>query len=275
MCTSNSVAGASAPGHADSGSAAPQQPRSSRRKYFILLVAVLTVVVLVGACVRYRTHLYYWLIASSTDAPRFKPIPTREMPDTDIPDNWALYRTGQLELRLPQSLLARRLPLPKEVDADVFDDGHHHIKVLHPVEQGELQSVLDTASAQYPGKSPLTGPRFLAACYALGSDDFRWSMSPEEVRWHMLCLALSPGLRPTRGGHAETLFTKELDQVVLFADGYARINWEVPGEAAGVLFIVYKSDTEHNRQWVRAVCRSLKWAPRRDTAAQSESESHD
>ena len=62
-----------------------------------------------------------------------------------------------------------------------------------------------------PGRSTqFTLPVFRHTCYEAGSDEFSWSMTHDEVRWHAYRLTQRVKVTLVREGDAETLFANNL-----------------------------------------------------------------
>jgi hypothetical protein len=111
-----------------------------------------------------------------------------------------------------------------------------------------------------PQGQGLSRPRLRLTWWQTGSDDFRWSMSRSELRWHAWCIAMQRLGRPELDGWAETMFSSDFDGIVMFAASHlgATFDWQATHEAVAG-FIHFRDDSgKLDPQWVRCVCKSVK-----------------
>jgi len=141
-----------------------------------------------------------------------------------------------------------------------FHNGSKCMIVELPEDLRDQQNFLQTAAKLPPEGQGMSRPRLRLACCQASSGNFRWSMSPEEVRWHIWCIAMAGILRCYPDGRAETLCRDDLEGIVLLSgnERYATFDWEVKGKNVGA-YIHFKDDSGAlDATWVHCVCESVR-----------------
>jgi hypothetical protein len=94
-------------------------------------------------------------------------------------------------------------------------------------------------------------------CYQANSDDFRWSMTAKEVRWHVFLMTQKAVMRTASDRHIETLFRINLDAIACYRDHYATFQWQSSdGQHHGDMTLIDQGKLI-DPAWVRVVCRSI------------------
>lgn len=235
----------------------------------VALVAVLGVVSLIA--LHYRSHLLWRYEASRLGLQGVRAIPDRPMPDTPTPDGWLRCRVGGIEFSLPPELADNRAAQERGASFVTFQHDSRAVVVALPTGTSEFSGLLKTASELCPRSEPFTMPRLRRACYQASSDDFRWSMTPDEVRWLAFCITTSKLIRPKSDGYTESLLRQDLDGIIHFRGERAVFDWQSNGDTLGgyMHFIDHGDTADHT--WMRAVCQSL--AISKETEPQHEQQS--
>ncbi len=227
-----------------------------RRGIVIIALFVAGLGIMIRATSYYRIHLVWWYHASRTGLDRLEALPSRPMPESPLPDEWVRCRVGQMTFNLPPELAVNRkkgLHGPEVV----FRNGSRSVTVWPPEDARHFDEVLQIASQLCPQSRRYTIPRLSLACYQASSDDFRWSMTAKEVRWHVFLMTQKAVIRTASDRHIETLFRSNLDAIVCYRDHYATIQWHsTDGQHHGDMTLLDQSKPI-DPAWVRTVCRSI------------------
>lgn len=226
----------------------------------------MVVTVLVAGCTiaaaiafHYRVHLFWRYAESRLDLHDIEAVPNSPMPETAVPNGWVRCRVGCMEFSLPPEL-ARNMTSPGHDKSIVlFMHGSRKVIVASHT-TNEFSDLLREASELCPTSQQFTLPSFRLACYQASSDDFSWSMTLEEVRWHAFCITMSGLTRLQSGGHTETLFRRDLDGIAHFDGDRASFDWQCKdGMCAGYTHLIDFGE-KPDPTWIRAVCQSLRLA---------------
>jgi hypothetical protein len=241
---------------------ADSSSRILRRRWYhfsaqtIVLLTALFAVAL-GLIFYYRVHLWWWLCADRAQLSEVQAVPTGPMPDTPPPDDWLQCRVGSLAFKLPAAMTKDIEVAKTGAPIFVFRDGSRRIILDLP--RSENGDVLDILT-MHPQAKGVSLPRLRLACYQASSDDFRWSMSPEEVSWHAWCITACVLLRHGNDGYVETMFRDDLDGIAHFNDGDAAFDWQ-SSENGAWSFMSFRDFSGHlDPAWVRTVCQSLRFS---------------
>jgi hypothetical protein len=212
--------------------------------------------------VGYRSHLA-WVIARAVDK-RFadvRPIPVRSMPFADVPQDWVHCRFGSLEFALPPELAKN--PEAPMTDAPLlgFYDKSRSIAVHLPTASQQSAEFFKTDLKSPPQGQGLSLVRLSLACREANPEDFRWTMSPNEVHWLAWRITIGHVIRLQSVERAETLFRDDLEAVAYFLGKRAVLDWQAKDRDIGgyIHFMHRASDGPIDPNWVRAVCHSLKF----------------
>lgn len=219
---------------------------------FVVLLAVVA-----GIVFHYRLHFLWLYSARRLDLYDVHAIACGDMPETSIPDNWVQCYFGGMELSLPPDLAENKLS-PDGSVASRFSHGLSDLGVGPPKLMPDLSQYLNAASKLSPMPRRFTLIEFRLACFEADADNFRWSMTPEEVVWHTFCATNSKLIIHPREGRVETLFRDDIEGLLHFFSDRADFQWQTnDGKFGGFLFFRDRRD-KIDPSWIRAICQSLK-----------------
>jgi hypothetical protein len=234
-----------------------QQPHNSRFRPFTL--AIVALLVGLGAplliAARYRSHVFWKYEVSRLGLNDVQAIPDRPLPESPTPEGWVRCRVGALEFSLPPELANNRITPKNKASSVAFKHGARTVIVAFPSDANEFSDFLNTTSHLRPQAQPFTMPRLRRECYQASSDDFRWSMTPEEVRWHAFCITTRNSIGSTSQGHTESFSRDDLDGILLFGKQLG-VEWQSKNGAWGFINFIDREE-KPDPTWIRAVCQSL------------------
>jgi hypothetical protein len=236
-----------------SADATPHREFHSGRLIAICLFLIVACVLVFGY--HYRLH-FYWAFYASREpvVQQVHAVPVSSMPDSPVPDDWVHCRYGPLEFDLPQDLAdkvdvksqtlyfkdeQRALLVAPLTDASEFMENLR--KDLPPPRLGEGLSWLDLHLATF------------RADY----NEFRWSMSPDEVAW----LSWRIGFNLLRGKteSVETIKHDDLEGFLAYSQFAGSFEWNTKdGRVQGVCTYINKNWTAADSDTIRRVSQSLK-----------------
>lgn len=230
-------------------------------------LAAVAVVIAYGIAVtgwHYRTHLFWWWQENRAGFPAIQAIPDHPMPTTPIPGDWIRCRVGSLELSLPPELAANRIVPNKGGAPVVFHDESRVMIVSAPEDMRDLSQLLNTATDLSPPSQPFTLPRLRLALYQVSSDDFCWSMTPEELKWHVFRITTSRLIRPDSVDYTESFSHTGLDGIAHFHGHRVAFDWQSSNGLGG--YIHFRDvGGKVEPDWIRAVCQSLNMSSEAET----------
>ncbi len=231
-------------------------PFGLRGKVLLALVACFALAA--GAALHYRVHILWWYSVRNDGLPDVQAIPNRPMPEVSVPDGWVQCRVGRLELSLPPELADNKVAAGNGSGLFAFLSDSRGVIVNTPTDAigGEF---VTAAGALCPASQQITSmPRLRLACYQASSSDFRWSMSPQEVQWHVFCITTGMLVRLGDEGHTEAMFREDMDGLIHFMDKRAALDLEST-DGTCATYINFKENGEKiDPTWIRAVCQSLR-----------------
>ncbi len=234
--------------------------QSRRLKRFTVLGVVLVTGfgVMALAAWYYRVHLVWLYQARRLGLQEVQAIPDRPMPVTPLPSDWVRCRVGGIELSLPPELANNKVAAAKDGNIVKFQHGSQAVTIVSPKDMAEFAKFLRVVSELCPGSPRFTLPRLKLVYYGTSSDDFSWSMTPEEVRWHAFCMSNGKLVRPESNGRTESFFRDDFDEIVHFGRGHAEFDWQSNDRMYGSYMYFFYDDDEFDPTWIRAVCQSIK-----------------
>jgi hypothetical protein len=244
-----------------SETALPEQRRHGGQ-FRPFTLAVVALVVVLGAvalvALHYRSHLLWRYEASRLGLHDVQAIPDRPMPDSPTPDGWLRYRVGCIEFSLPPELARNRVAEKNGASPVTFQHGSRAVVVALPTDASKFSDLLKTASELCPESQRFTMPKLRRACYQASSDDFRWSMTPQEVRWHAFCITTGKLIRAKSDGHTESFSRQDLDGIIHFGGERVVFDWQSNDRRWGSYMHFIDHGDKADPTWIRAVCQSLK-----------------
>lgn len=245
----------------------PEQRRRAGR-FWLFIVGVVAIVVLLGSY--YRIHLFWRYTAWHLKLQDVPSIPDVTMPESPIPKGWIRCRVGHIEFSLPPELASNR-SIPKTNAAIVmFQHGSRLVVVFPTEDESEFSDLLKTASELCPHSERFTMPRLRHACYQASSNNFHWSMTPDEVRWHAFCMTTGELLRPSKSfRYTESFFRQDLDGIVQFGRDRGILFWQSKDPTwGGFIHFIEHNSAMIDTSWMRSACQSLKISNETDTEIQ-------
>lgn len=204
----------------------------------------------------YRFHLLWLWQANRSGLGNVQAVLDRPMPESPTPNDWVRCRVDRVEFSLPPELAGNRVANGGTV---VFQHGSRAVAFALPSGPSELENrFLQTASELSPDSQKFTMPLLRRACYQASSNDFHWSMTPNEVRWLAFRVTTSKLIRTKSDGHTESFSRQDLDGIIHFCGERSLFFWQSnDGDSEGYMHLVDRSD-KADPAWIRAVCQSLK-----------------
>lgn len=241
------------------------KPRKSWRRWFrfslrSMLLAVAVVALVLGLVLHYRVHLIWRVGAWYGGFTDVEAIPVGPMPATPTPEDWKHCRFGSIEFDLPPQLTENLTAPENGATALVLYDDSRKVMIHLPRDQADLLAWQEETLGLPPQGQGLSLPRLRVACWEASFDDFRWSMSRQEVHWHLWRVTMSPMMQLSSGGTAETLFRDDLEGVARFTDNASFFDWQAENTTIGGSFLFEDSRDETDPNWMRSVCQSLRFS---------------
>jgi hypothetical protein len=216
--------------------------------------------VLLGLGFHFRYHLLWRLTAAWEGLNNVKALLAKPMPDAIAPKDWVRCRFGALQFDLPPAMAGNVMKRRPSSSVCLYRDGSKSAIVHLPEGTREGGELLKVMLKNLPQGQGLSRPRLRLAWWQTGSDDFRWTMSRSELRWHAWCIAMTRLGRPELDGWAETMLSGDFDGIVMFDASRHRaiFDWQATNKA--VTGYIHFSDKSGNLdpEWVRCVCKSVK-----------------
>lgn len=230
------------------------RPRSTRIVFVILLMCL---TLGAGFVFHFRVHLLWQFEASRFGWHDIPSVPNRAMPLTPVPEGWVRCRARSLEFSLPAEM-ASNMDRPNNGSLYTFYQGWQAVGVEAPMDVEGHSQFCDAASLLCPTSESFTIPRLRLVCSQASSDDFRWSMTPDQVRWHVFCITTRTLIGIPSEGHTETFFRNDMEGIVHFTQGGAVFVWQsTSGRQWG--YMDFRDRRENpDQDWIRAVCQSVR-----------------
>jgi hypothetical protein len=228
----------------------PDLPHDVRTHFTLKLILIVIIILSCGILLMYhRSHLLWKYEEWQGNLQDVRAIPDGPMPELDIPDDWVECSLGCMTFRLPPEMAAGKTT-EKTGRVVAYHDESRKIGVfLTPRDNGPRL-------IQHPisGKT-LTLPRVQLECYRTNADDFRWSMSPQEVQWHRDCMATR---LYANEASIELLFREKFDGILVFQGRNHHIfDWQnTSGTERGYIYFQDKGE-KPDPDWVRRICQSI------------------
>lgn len=234
------------------------QERAGRALRLFLVAIVVLLAVMAATAWHYRYHLWWLYGSSRLGLGEVQAIPDHPMPNIPTPQGWVRCRVGCVEFSLPPELAKNRAAPKNGAPIVTFQEGSRSVIVDLPRDEGELSDLLEIAAGLCPQSQRFTIPRLRRACYQASSGDFRWSMTPNEVRWHAFCIAMRKLMELIPDGYTESFFREGVEGIVHFGGERAVFEWETSDRRCGGYMHFIDRTGKVDPFWVRAVCGSLK-----------------
>jgi len=221
---------------------------------FVSLVALVVVL----TAWQYRTHLFWRFGASRAQVDSVQAIPVHAMPKTAVPEDWTPHEAGGVEFRLPAELVLDPEEFSGERDSyQLYRGNRFSVIVSWTDDSSHWDDLLSLATAFSPESETFTYPQLRLEFYRASASDFRWTMTRQEVQWHVLCMTLGKITRLISAGHVEKSFTRDREAIIHFGENSTTLEWQCKESARGGYMHFQFDEQPENLEWVRAVCASL------------------
>jgi len=224
------------------------------------LAAIFSLVALVVALTawQYRTHLAWRFGASGAQVDSVQAIPIHPMPRVTVPEDWTPHEAGGVEFRLPAGLVLDPEEFSGERDSyQLYRGDRFSVIVFSTDDPSHWDDLLSLATAFSPEPKTFTHLQLRLEFYRASASDFRWTMTRQEVQWHVFCMTLGKITRMISTGHVESAFTRDIEAIIQFGETSTTLEWQCTESAWGGYMHFLFHEQPENREWVRAVCESL------------------
>lgn len=212
-----------------------------------------------GLLTYYRFHLS-WVYTSAMLDGDVQSVPVRALPIAPFPEDWPMVHVRGVSFHLPPGLPETE---EKVGNAVVFKQNGRSIGVIGPEDNSDLSGMLSAASKACPVPQEFTLPKLMAAWHQADSRNFRWTMTPQEARWHVFCASLGSAFQSRSVCWVETLYRDDVDGIILYYEGdnNAAFVWQARNPKGNRLLggqIDFAQRGILDREFVRFVCESLR-----------------
>jgi len=226
----------------------------------VLVVSSLCLAVGAALLFHFRVHLFWQFQANRLGLRNIPSVPNRPMPHIPVPDTWVRCRVGTLEFSLPTDLASNPDRL-NNGSICTFYHGWQAVVVSGPIDVEEYSQFCETASLLCPESERFTIPRLRLVCSQASSDDFRWSMTPDQVRWHAYCMITRNLIGIPSEGRTEAFFGNDMQGIVHFTHQGATFFWQsITAKRWGYMKFRQRRESPEE-DWIRAVCQSVRLSP--------------
>lgn len=240
----------------------PTRQRSFWRRPRIRTVALSLVIVLSSAAVlcHFRYHLL-WKYKSLTSLRTVRPIPVSPIPAVGPTSGWYRCRIGPLSLCIPADLIEHGERI--SVFGGLALKGDHLLIGMQAMPVlGNADFVKDVEKGfrlQFPRRKWESYAHLEAELFRASADDFRWSMSPDEVRDFTLWMTSAATGVPRDCTFVETRFDAHIEGILGFfeKEDTARFSWMLTDGTSGGLILFTSPDGRLNPDVVREICQSF------------------
>ncbi|MCR9116268.1 MAG: hypothetical protein NXI22_04865 [bacterium] len=224
-----------------------------RELRLIVVVSMVACGALLGAVVLllYWTHLSWYFYDEPTLVPNsVHAIPETELIDVAIPNEWRLHSFNHISLRLPNE--------DEEVEGGpasvVFLEGDRSLLVEDSIDSKVIFSEVPNRTNT---KSSVGLVQLRRDILSASSKDFQWSLSQDEVRWHIYCMRKRTGLLLRSVVESEYLNDGELEKLLLIQGDRAVLIWETSDRKHNGMITFVDLSGNEDRNWMRAASKSL------------------
>ena len=242
--------------------ATPEIATPSGRRSWRWMFAVFTIMCLgVVTISYYRYHLDAFLLTRQRSN-EFRIIQTARMPEVAGFDGQLRRRIGHLHFLLAEEM-AECQNAGRESDIHIFAYRNRQLVVVPPCMPAGLPTPVLPPFELRKRVSLMTVPRLRIASYGATVTDVSWSTSPLDVQWKLYLISSRPLLQlipmadVTRTSDAEWLTTADIELVVQYGFDRAVVEWEATDRSMQGYMHFSQRDESIDRDWVRAVCRSI------------------
>jgi len=209
-----------------------------QKNCFGFILTMVAILLVSGGLIWFYQYHLFWKYHEWRFEPEQKKIPSNPMPKTDIPENWVKHSVDCMQFHLPPALYYHD-GVPHE--KSIFVDDNITVRVFSRRGVTYREILKEASRTHTTQKTFLTMSQLRHEFCGTAPNDFRWSMSRSEVRWHFFVIS-ERSLYVPFTGRAETVSEK---------------NWE------GILFFVSSNrwvyDTDHTAwfEWQCISCHAI------------------
>ena len=224
-----------------------------------MLLAVAVFALVLGLLVRFGPHVWWRLGRPRTMCSKVHRVPTGPMPAAETPDDWVRCRFGSLELALPPDLAKGLRKTGNGLGCVVLETGTRAMFLHLPESSKDVVQFFEESTAASPELRQLSPTRLRLAMHQASWDDFRWSMSRQELASHMFLVSSASLYYFESREKVETLFRGDIEGLLDVVGKVADFQWySTDGRAWGTINFVQKSG-DVDLSWVRPVCHSMRF----------------
>jgi hypothetical protein len=230
-----------------------------RLRYLMIFVVVL---LLIGGLsgYYYRYHLYWkyieWYL-NKENIEDIEKIPNRVIiSEISVPENWTEHVWKGVSFRLPPDM---SLDNRKTNNTIIFCSDNLRVIIMVYPPTSEFLSFCDIASQMSLTRdSHLTLPQLRLKCFSVGKNDFHWSMSPKEVRWHCFAVCMRPILDYCHPNTIESIFRDDWNGILLLNEDKATFEWQCISGNGGYFHFSTEEGQLLDIETIRRICQSIK-----------------
>lgn len=233
------------------------RPRRSQSRTLRVIALLIPLGMAALLAWHYRIHLVWRYQERRLGLHEVDAIPDRQMPECTIPEGWMACHVGCIEFSLPPELASNRAAPANGASMVTFNYGSRAVAVAINTDAADFSELLKAASQLSPEHEAFTIPRLRRACNQVSTDDFCWSMTADEVRWHAFCLTTSKLANATREGHTESFSRHGVDGITHFTNTRAVLVWQSTDLLCSGYIHFIDREEPFDATWIRAACQSL------------------
>lgn len=229
----------------------------------VLLVALLAC--LLALMVRYEAYIRWKIVSARSGWSGVRAIPTHRMPDTSMEEKWPRCRFGSLEFILPPEFVnSGEVKTNGSVIILAFCTDLRSMIVTVPTKAQDRRRIFAELQKDYAlpcERQRLSLTKLRLASYRASSDDFRWSMTQQELRWHMWCICMRSAFTLGSGQSAEYVLRDDMEGILNLSHGARIVNfdWQTADDSFGGSFVFSQKNGQIDPTWVRCVCQSVRF----------------
>jgi hypothetical protein len=237
------------------------------KKYLLRILGFISVIVFISLCIGaigwyYRYHIYWKYVEYQYNLQNVKKIPDKPMPEMNIPKNWEKYSWEYMSFYLPPgaSLIDK---IKDTVVYNIKNTEHGEIKLiltLHSVTPDFFKSLDLPSQPRPPNNEFWTSPQLRLKIFSAEANDFRWSMTPNDVRWHILAIYERSGFNAIQTKNTESILKSDLVCDLNFCENFIWLNWQCPSCSKGGYINFYTQNKEQGvvLNIIRLISQSIK-----------------
>lgn len=227
-------------------------PRSVR---IALRLAVGPAIVLVAFVIYYSPHLLWRLSSEYSLTQHIQAVPVRSL-EADAPTTpFRRCQLGPIGVSVPPEMVDNTQSISPNKRGALLGDSNRKIYISLPSDNSITENYYRQESEVNGGRTSV--PQIQAEWYTASSEDFRWSMSSDELRRHKWLMNRCFFGRVSNVKTVETLFGGEVEGLLLVVGKYAHFEWYWTKQPVSGMLVFESKNEKLDLDWVRQVCASL------------------